>query len=81
MTDGLKRLGVFALIFLPPDLCLHLLIRPHDSTQILLFVLVEAFIGGSAMIFSLLLIPPPKTRGSNASQVLDRDTANPKLVA
>jgi hypothetical protein len=64
----LKRFFFVLLIGLPPELCLVFLVKPSSSTQILLFALVETYLGGSALIFSILLVPyNPAARESKAS--------------
>jgi hypothetical protein len=52
-----KRMCVGLLMLLPPDLCLFFLVKPVTSTQILLFVLLQGFIGFYATLLTLLLLP------------------------
>ena len=53
-----KTHGVFFLLFfLPTSLTVHMLASPSTAERIMLSAVVETFIGISAMIIALLIIP------------------------
>jgi hypothetical protein len=66
----LQRCAVAALILLPPSLCLQYALTTSGSTRILLSTLVEAFISGSALVFSIHLVPYPAARDPKAVREL-----------